>query len=404
MNRFKHRHAVRTCRRIFWVLGLWPMMVAADDRALSLEEAVDRALQQAPQVAASAAGLDAAVARAPSAGRLPDPELVSGVDNLPVDTAERFSFTRDFMTMRKIGLIQSLPSGEKRRLQSERADREIAVARAVDEESLARLKGLEPDVAVQAAAGRAALASGRGSAAEALGGQSLVAALDERILALEQDRQMQRAELTRWIGVDADRPPARIPTDAELNVTPEALIDSVPHHPPLAPVVARLAQAQTDVDLARADKRPDWSVEADYAQRGPAYSNMVSLEFHVSLPLFGEHRQNPVIAEKLARVRAQEAERDEQVRMHTAEIEGELIQWHLGRERLKHYVAEVLPLARDRSRAAVASYSAGRSDLRGAVDALTQEIDTQLAYVQLEGQVARAWTYLHFLHDSGVSP
>ncbi len=228
MNRFKHRHAVRTCRRIFWVLGLWPIMVAADDRALSLEEAVDRALQQAPRVAASAAGLDAAVARAPSAGRLPDPELVSGVDNLPVDTAERFSFTRDFMTMRKIGVIQSLPSREKRRLQSERAEREIAVAhgevlktryevahaaadawiaRAVDEESLARLKGLKPDVAVQAAAGRAALASGRASAAEALGVQSLVAALDERILALEQDRQMQRAELARWIGAEASAKP-----------------------------------------------------------------------------------------------------------------------------------------------------------------------------------------------------
>src|ERR1700674_749585 len=182
MNRFKHRHAVQSCRRIFWVIGLWPMIVAADDRALSLEEAVDRALQEAPQVAASAAGLDAATARAPSAGRLPDPELVSGVENLPVDTAERFSLTRDFMTMRKIGVIQSLPSREKRRLQSERAEREIAVAhgevlktryevaraaadawiaRAVDEESLARLKGLKPDVAVQAAAGRGGLASGR---------------------------------------------------------------------------------------------------------------------------------------------------------------------------------------------------------------------------------------------------
>src|SRR5256885_4072221 len=53
-------------------------------------------------------------------------------------------------------------------------------------------------------------------------------------------------------------------------------------------------------------------VEADYAQRGPAYSNMVSLEFHVSLPLFGEHRQNPVIAEKLARVRSEE---------HTSELQ-----------------------------------------------------------------------------------
>src|SRR6202171_6592333 len=109
MNRFKHRHAVQSCRRIFWVIGLWPMIVAANDRALSLEEAVDRALQEAPQVAASAAGLGAATARAPSAGRRPDPELVSGVENLPVDTAERFSPTRYFITLRQARAIHNLP-------------------------------------------------------------------------------------------------------------------------------------------------------------------------------------------------------------------------------------------------------------------------------------------------------
>lgn len=392
---------------------------------MSLEEAVNEALQQSPQVGASAAGLDAATAVAPSAGRLPDPELVAGVDNLPVNTAESFSFTRDFMTMRKIGVMQSFPSGEKRRLQGERAQGQIAVAHgewlkarydtaratadawianAVDQESLARLKALEPEVRVQADAARAALASGRTSAAEALGGQSLSALLEDRILALEEDQAMQQAELAHWIGADAQRPLAGIPVEVELHTTPEALLADVPRHPPLAPVVARLAEAQTEVELARADKRPDWSAEFDYAQRGPDFSNMISLEFHVSLPLFGEHRQNPVIAEKLALMRAQEARRDEEVRMHTAELASDLAQWRLGRERLKRYAAELLPLARDRSRAAVASYSAGRGDLRNTVDALAQEIDTQLAYVQLEGSVARAWAHLHFLHDAGREP
>jgi len=110
-----------------------------------------------------------------------------------------------------------------------------------------------------------------------------------------------------------------------------------------------------------------------------------------------------VIAEKLALVRAKEAERDAEVRMHTAEIRSELAQWRQGRERLKNYTTELLPLARDRSRAAIASYGAGRSDLRVAIDALTQEINTQLEYVQLEGSVASAWAALHFLHDSGIS-
>jgi outer membrane protein TolC len=101
---------------------------------------------------------------------------------------------------------------------------------------------------------------------------------------------------------------------------------------------------------------------------------------------------------------AHEAERDAEVRMHTAEIQGELVQWSRGRERLHHYAVEVLPLARDRSRTALASYSAGRGDLRAAIDALTQDVNTQLDYVQLEGSVARAWAFLHFLHGSGDTP
>jgi outer membrane protein, heavy metal efflux system len=416
--------ALRLWYRLIWIALLWPWVAVADERMLSLEDAVDQALQETPQVAASAATLEAMQAVAPSAGRLPDPELVTGVDNLPVTTADRYSFTRDFMTMRKIGVMQSFPNGEKRRLQGERAQREIAVAQgdvrktrfdtaravaeawiasAVAEESLVRLRSLRPDAQLEAAAGRAALASGRASAAEALAAQSLVPELDERILALEQETEMRRAELARWISKDAERPLAALPTDRDLGHSPESLLAAVPQHPPLAPVLAKIAAAQTDVELARAQTRPDWSAEFDYEQRGPDFSNMVSVEFHIALPLFPKDRQNPVIAEKLALVRAKEAERDAEVRMHTAEIRAQLAQWRQGQERLKNYATELLPLARDRSRAAIASYSAGRGDLRVAIDALTQEINTQLEYVQLEGSVASAWAALHFLHDSGIS-
>jgi outer membrane protein TolC len=425
MNPFKHTwFAVTTWNRVVTLVLLCPFVAAADEGPLSLDDAVSKALKDAPQVTASAATLEAAMAVAPSAGRLPDPELVTGVDNLPVTSADRYSITRDFMTMRKIGLMQTFPSGEKRRLQGERAEREIAVAQgevrktrfdtahavaeawiaaAVAEESLARLRSLKPDAQLEASAGRAALASGRASSAEALAAQSLVAELDERILALEQERETRRAELARWISTDAERPLAGIPTDRELNHSPDLLLTNVPEHPPLAPVLAKLAEAQTEVDLARAQRRPDWTAEFDYAQRGPDYSNMVSLEFHVALPLFARNRQNPVIAEKLALVRAQEAERDAEVRMHTAEIRTELAQWRRGRERLQNYQAELLPLARDRSRAAIASYGAGRRDLRLATDSLIQEVNTQLEYIQLEGSVASAWASLYFLHDSEVS-
>jgi len=325
--------------------------------------------------------------------------------------------------MRKIGVLQSFPNGEKRRLQSERAQREIDIAqgdlrksrfetsravaeawigRAVAEQSLARLQSLTQDTALQATAARAALASGRTTAVEALGTQSLVAALDDRILSFQQELEMQRAELARWIGEDADLPLAAIPTDRALEHSADALVAAVPEHAPLAPVSARLDAAKTDVDLARAEKRPDWSAEILYAKRGPDFSDMVSLEFRVGLPLFPKHRQDPRIAAKLASVRAQEAERDSEVRMHTAEVRAAVAQWRLGRERLQRYAKEILPLARDRSRAALASYSSGRGDLRTAIGALTDEINAQLDDVQLQGSVARAWVFLHLLHDTST--
>lgn len=401
-----------------------PSASAAQSEPLSLEEAVDHALKQTPQVVASEATLEAAQAVAPSAGRLPDPELVAAVDNLPIDTADRFSFTRDFMTMRKIGVMQSFPNSKKRHLQSERAEREIAVAQAqlrktrfdtahaaaeawialaLAEESSVRLRSLKPETDLQAAAGRAALASGRASAADALASQTLAAGLDERILALEQDVEMRRAELARWIGAAADLQLAAIPTDRELRPSMESLTAGVPDHAPLAPTITQLAAAQTDVELARAERRPDWSAELSYADRGSEFSNMVSLGFRVGLPIFPRYRQNPVIAEKLAAVRAQEAERDAEIRMHTAEVRAAIAEWQRGRARLQHYSAELLPLARDRSRAAVASYGAGRGDLFNAIDSLTQEIDIQLDYVQLQGSVARAWIFLHLLHESGAT-
>lgn len=403
----------------------WNAQARADSGPLTLEDAVHRALDEAPQIAATAATLEAAQAVLPSAGRLPDPEFVAAVDNLPVNTADSFSLTRDFMTMRRVGLMQSFPNHQKRRLQGERAEQSIAVAQAelrqsrfdtalavteawiaqaVAEESRERLRELKPDTELQAAATQAALASGRRSAAEALAAQSLVARLDDRIRALDQEVEARRSELARWVGDAADRALAPIPTDLELGHSPESLLAAVPQHAPLAPITAQLDAAKTDVALARADKRPDWSAEFSYQKRGSDFSDMVSLEFRVGLPFFATHRQDPVIAEKLAMVRAQEAERDAEIRMHTAEVRTALAGWRGGRERLEHYKTELLPLVRDRTRAAMASYGAGRGDLRDAIDGLNVEIETGLEYVELEGAVVRTWAFLHFLHDSGASP
>ena len=59
---------------------------------------------------------------------------------------------------------------------------------------------------------------------------------------------------------------------------------------------ARIAVAEADVRLARADKRPDWKVGVTYGRRDPMYGDMASVGVSIDLPLFAGKRQNPRIA------------------------------------------------------------------------------------------------------------
>src|SRR3954466_13434685 len=108
-------------------VGLFFFAVAtafAADAPLPLAEALRLAQSGSRQLVAQDAAVTAAREMSVAAGQLPDPVLRLGVDNLPVTGDDRFSTTADFMTMRRIGVMQEIPRGEKRRLRSERGERE----------------------------------------------------------------------------------------------------------------------------------------------------------------------------------------------------------------------------------------------------------------------------------------
>jgi hypothetical protein len=54
-------------------------------------------------------------------------------------------------------------------------------------------------------------------------------------------------------------------------------------------------------------------------------------------------------------------------------------------------------LAHERSRAALASYRAGRGELRGALDAYQQEIEFVIEHADLVNERGRAWAFLRYL-------
>ena len=397
---------------------------AADD-ALTLEDAVALAVRNAPQVDAKQAAIEGAQAMALSAGRLPDPELVAGVDNLPTNGPDAYSLGNDFMTMRKVGVMQSFPGGRKREAQRQRAQASVSVAESeaaqvrqqaaqsaadawvsVYAAEVARqgLQELKADLNLQAEAGSAAVAAGRATAFDAMSAQAAVADLDDRILQANRDLEVSRADLRRWVGESADRPLAAPPGFGKLAAGREEILATLHNHAELRAYNSRIAAARSEVAVASADKHPDWSAELDYARRGAAYSDMVSLEFRIALPLWPHYRQNPVIREQQAAVRQLEADRAAALKMHSAEVTQMLKNWETARDRLELYERVRLPLAHQRSQLAFASYQAGRMDLRSTLASFAEEIELRRTRAELLGSLGHAWAFLGYLSFPGDAP
>jgi outer membrane protein TolC len=395
-----------------------PLLRAADGPVLSFDEAVALALGHAPQVTAGAEGAAATRDRAVSAGRLPDPALVVGIENLPVEGPDAWSTTADFMTMRSVGLMQEFPSRKKRQLERERASTDIEIAdaelantslavarqtasawirRATSESTLEQLVRLRPEVELGATAARAAVAAGRASTADALKAAAAAARFETRILDLEGKARQARVELARWIGEEAERPLGPPPSFDALPTPAASLLADIERHGEFLSYDARLAAARSDVELARAERRPDWSAELSFEKRGPDFSDMASLQFTIGLPLFARNRQNPQIAARSADLRRLEAERETELRAHVAELRQMVIEWEQSGAQLAQYDHELLPLARERSRAALAAYRAGGADLRSAVDAFEDEIDLLIERAELADARGRAWAFLRYL-------
>src|SRR2546430_2689007 len=124
----------------FACIAAAPSVHAAGSEPLSLSETIRLAGGQSRQLAAQDAAVAAAREMSVSAGQLPDPVLRLGVDNLPVTGPDSYSLTNDFMTMRRIGVMQEFPPGEKRRLRSERSEREAEREGASRQATLANVQ------------------------------------------------------------------------------------------------------------------------------------------------------------------------------------------------------------------------------------------------------------------------
>ncbi|MBI3438368.1 MAG: TolC family protein, partial [Proteobacteria bacterium] len=308
---------------------------------------------------------------------------------------------------RRIGIMQSVPSGFERRAQRAVADAEIDRAEAsldvarlearvaaadawiklyYAERRLAVLNRLAGEAQASARAARARLASGGAGVDDAIAAEVDAARTDDRVSEASAAIAAARAELRRWIGAAADEPLAAAPPSFVVDAA--QLHARVEDHPTIEAARAQRSAAEAQLRMARSDRWPDWSWEVSYGRRAPELSDMASVEVRIGLPLFQPWRQQPVIDARRADVNRADAEREAALRERTASLDVQLAEHEALSANLARARGTRLPLTRRRAAAANGAYGAGTSTIAALILARGQALEAEMDVLDLEERVA----------------
>ncbi|WP_343624188.1 TolC family protein [Roseateles puraquae] len=386
------------------VLAIIPTVQASP---IGFEQALQLAEQRSAALAARQATADGAQQARTAAGQLPDPKLAVGVENFPVSGPDRFSWNRESMTMRRVGVMQDVPNAAKRAAQREaagaKAERErsmleterLAVRREAAlawlslhfaEKKLAAFGALELQNRLLQDTLAARVTSGAASPSEALMARQDALDLADRRDELLAGVEQARALLKRWTG---DQPDLSADGEApDLQPDLSRLLGDLDRHVDLRAFTPMLAMAQADVDEARAMRQGDWGWEVAYANRARAFGDMVSFQLTFELPVSKATRQEPVIASRQKEVERLQAERDDALRRVRAEVDAQVAELQRLERALQRQQSQTLPLAQERAQVTLASYQTGRADLGAVLAARKNAIEAQLRALDLQSQVS----------------
>lgn len=387
---------------------------------LTMAEAQRLALQRSPQLDSQRSMADASREMAVAAGELPDPQVFAGIENLSLTGMDAWTL-RDGMTMTRIGVMQEFPRAEKRRLRTERALREaerVEVAAQVDALTIRReaatawlnayfAQRVERAIGAQIAEAElqqtmasASYRAGRGAQADVLAAQAALIELRNRTVEAQLAARRARIGLARYVGDEADRPLAEPPEIAALPQPAERLV-AIDGQPEVRRLDAQAAVLDTESRLARANRDPDWSVEVSYGVR---YNNadMLSVMFRMDLPWSPGTRQDREHAAKLKERDATTQMREDTRRMREAEVRQTIAEWNAMHDQARRIRDELIPLARARTEAALASYRGGMGSLAMVLEARRGELEADIALINTEQAAARSWAWLANLTTEGT--
>jgi outer membrane protein TolC len=433
-----HRFVIRVvcCGSIAAVLTVYPAEARAQEsEATSLDSLVARTIAANPDLAGAENRATAMRARVAPAGARPDPMLIAGLVNVPVND---FSLSDEDMTMKMIGVSQTIPYPGKLRLARRVAELQAEEQSVVsDSIRLAVIRDVKTayyeiayiDAALQTANRTDSLAStvikaanlrysaGRGAQQDVLRATLEATRLNDSANELIE----RRRALVERIGSLLGAPPPLLETATIPLTLVHAAVDANPStirfssrtlgapvaDGPLLPLdqLQALAVKQNpqirrqlvmntietaQLELARREHLPDVEFSLQYGQRSGtmtgadnrsvARPDMVSFVVSLPIPLQRATKQSALVRAAEADVVTGDSERrasEALVRSEVARIYSDVSR---ARTQLALYVKALVPQARASLAASVNAYQSGTGDLTVVLDTQRTLLDMEVGY------------------------
>jgi outer membrane protein, heavy metal efflux system len=374
--------------------------------SLTLDQALEMAERQHPQLAEARALVEAAAGRAQQAGLFPNPEAIVGAQQLPLESGT--SNQREYVA----GIAQPIPLGGRlgKAREAELLDREVRVrglevtrrdlrrrVHSAFATALYQEKAFQTQSQIaQSVEKVAATTKSRVDAGDAV---------PEELARMEMEFARARVEVQRsqslreqaLLGLAAAIGDSRLRVkslagslDTTFEIpTLESLAASLSAQPEFALADTSLRASHARIDQARAERIPDVKVEALYHRLEATKENTFDLGLSIPLPLFnrnqGKLREARAEADAAeARARLTENELNLRLRESYTQLTSALAV-------TRALQTEILPRAETVLKSAESRYAAGDTSLADVLPVRREWAAIQLSHLESLRDVMLAW-------------
>ena len=368
---------------------------------LSLAKLVQEATERNPEILAARRTVEAKRARIPQAGAWAEPTVSFsyGGNALPPFTVMR----GDPSSNRQVMAEQMIPYPGKTRLRTQIAAREAdaetlayeAVLRRVAAEvkqayfdlayidrSLAILQKDREALAAFEKVTEIRYSVGKAAQQDVLRAQLEITRLSQRETVLTQQRQTLEAQLNSLRNIPIDSPvgtPAATKPSAFAHTQEQLQEAARANYPVLKQRQTMVDQNRLSVDLARKEKRPDFSVGYAYMQRD-GMPDMYGITLSTSLPIFHRRKQDMAMTEAAANLESARQLQANELTVLRYQVQQDFLEIQATEQLLKLYSQGIAPQSSLTLESSITGYETGGVDFLNVISNFQEVIDAELDY------------------------